>query len=98
MSYTPPLPPFAGICTFARQPLQTEPAAVDVAILGVPYDSSTSYRSGTRLGPRSLREQSLLLWGHNNVLQVAPFTTLQVVDAGDVSVVPVDILATHRAI
>ncbi len=98
MSYTPPLPPFAGICTFARSPLQPTPLATDVAILGVPYDSSTSYRSGTRLGPRALREQSLLLWGYNNVLQVSPFTELKVVDAGDVSVVPVDILATHRAI
>ncbi len=98
MSYTPPLPPFAGICTFARLPYQPAPIAADVAILGVPYDSSTSYRSGTRLGPRTLREQSLLLWGYNNVLKVAPFTTLNAVDAGDVAVVPVDILATHRAI
>lgn len=98
MTDTPPLPPFAGICTFARAPYQPVPAAADVAILGVPYDSSTSYRSGTRLGPRGLREQSLLLWGYNNVLQVSPFTALNVVDAGDVSVVPVDILATHRAI
>ncbi len=98
MTYTPPLPPFAGICTFARMPFQPTPSAVDVAILGVPYDSSTSYRSGTRLGPRALREQSLLLWGYNNALQISPFTALTVVDAGDVSVVPVDILATHRAI
>lgn len=98
MTYTPPQPPFAGICTFARVPFLPVPSAADVAILGVPYDSSTSYRSGTRLGPRALREQSLLLWGYNNGLQVAPFTTLTVVDAGDVSVVPVDILATHRAI
>lgn len=98
MSYTPPLPPFAGICTFARSPFQPTPLATDVAILGVPYDSSTSYRSGTRLGPRALREQSQLLWGYNNVLQVSPFTELKVVDAGDVSVVPVDILATHRVI
>lgn len=50
------------------------------------------------MGPRSLREQSLLLWGYNNVLEVAPFTAQTVVDAGDVSVVPVDIVATHRAI
>lgn len=98
MSYTPPVPPFAGICTFARSPYQPDPTVADVAILGVPYDSSTSYRSGTRLGPRALREQSLLLWGYNNVLKVSPFTELKVVDAGDVSVVPVDILATHRAI
>jgi agmatinase len=98
MSSIPPIPPFAGICTFARAPLQVTPAAVDVAILGVPYDSSTSHRSGTRFGPRALREHSLLLWGYNNALQVSPLQALDVVDAGDVSVVPVDILATHKAI
>ncbi len=98
MSYVPPIPPFAGICTFARAPFQATPSAVDVAILGVPYDSATSNRSGTRLGPRALREQSLLLWGYNNALQVAPFSTIHVVDAGDVAVVPVEITATHRAI
>lgn len=98
MTYTPPMPPFAGVCTFARMPMQLTPAAADVAILGVPYDSSTSHRSGTRMGPRALREHSLLLWGYNNVQQVAPFSVLQVVDAGDVAVVPVDISATHRAI
>ncbi|HET6425364.1 MAG TPA: agmatinase [Planctomycetaceae bacterium] len=98
MSYIPPMPPFAGICTFARAALQPTPVAADVAILGVPYDSSTSNRSGTRMGPRALREQSLLLWGYNNAQQVAPFSALKVVDAGDVAVIPVDVMATHHAI
>ena len=91
-------PPYQGICTFGRRPHTRELAGVDVAILGVPYDSSTSYRSGARFGPRAIREQSLLLWGYNNAQQVAPFEVLNVVDYGDVDVVPVDIVATHRAI
>ena len=91
-------PPYQGICTFGRRPDTRELSGVDVAILGVPYDSSTSYRSGARFGPRAIREQSLLLWGYNNAQQVAPFEVLNVVDYGDVDVVPVDILATHRAI
>lgn len=95
---TPPTPPFSGIATFARAPYRPDPHAVDVAILGVPYDSGTSYRSGARFGPRALREQSLLLWGYNNALQVAPLGVQTVADAGDVAVVPVDILATHRKI
>lgn len=90
--------PYAGIATFGRRPYTRELAGVDVAILGVPYDSSTSYRSGTRFGPRAIREQSLLLWGYNNVLRVDPFKTLRMVDYGDVDVIPVDVLATHRAI
>lgn len=90
--------PYQGICTFGRRPHTRDLSGVDVAILGVPYDSSTSYRSGARFGPRAIREQSLLLWGYNNAQQVAPFEVLNVVDYGDVDVVPVDILATHRAI
>lgn len=90
--------PFAGICTFGRRPHTRELSGVDVAILGVPYDGSTSYRSGTRFGPRAIREQSMLLWGYNNVLGVDPFKTLKIVDYGDVEVVPVDIVATHQAI
>ncbi|OYW19097.1 MAG: agmatinase [Planctomycetales bacterium 12-60-4] len=90
--------PFSGIATFARAPYATSPTGADVAILGIPYDSSTSNRSGTRFGPRAIREQSLLLWGYNNAQQVAPFKELKLVDLGDADVIPVDILATHRAI
>lgn len=90
--------PYEGIATFGRRPNSRDLANVNVAIVGVPYDGSTSYRSGTRLGPRAIREQSLLLWGYNNVQKVAPFESLSIVDYGDVRVVPVDILATHRAI
>lgn len=90
--------PFQGVATFGRRPHTRELSSVDAAILGVPYDSSTSYRGGARFGPRAIREQSLLLWGYNNAQQVAPFEVLNVVDYGDVDVVPVDIAATHRAV
>lgn len=93
-----PPPPFSGIATFARAPHETLSAEHDVAFLGVPYDSATSSRSGARFGPRSLREHSLLLWGYNNALQVAPFERLKLVDLGDVAVVPPDIQATYAAI
>lgn len=94
--YVPP--PFSGIATFGRQPHSRHLNGVDVAIVGVPYDGSTSYRSGTRFGPRAIREQSLLLWGYNNALQVNPFEKLNVIDYGDVDVIPVDVVATHAAV
>lgn len=90
--------PYQGIATFGRRPHTRDLGQADVAIVGVPYDSATSYRSGTRFGPRAIREQSLLLWGYNNALNVAPFEKLRVIDYGDVDVVPVDVVATHRAI
>jgi agmatinase/guanidinopropionase len=90
--------PYQGIATFGRRPYTRDLAGVDVAVVGVPYDGSASYRSGTRFGPRAIREQSLLLWGYNNALGVAPFKALRVVDYGDVEVVPVDVRATLRAV
>ncbi len=90
--------PYWGITTFGRAPQTRAVSGADVAIVGVPYDGATSYRSGTRFGPRAIREQSLLLWGYNNALSVAPFKQLRVVDYGDVDVVPVDVLATQTAI
>ncbi len=80
--------PFAGITSFMRCAATRELAGVDVAIVGVPYDGATSYRSGARFGPRKLREASAMLWGYNNALAVKPLDRLSVVDYGDVEVIP----------
>lgn len=92
------LEPFQGITTFMRLPASRDLADIDVAIVGVPYDGGTSFRSGTRFGPRSIREMSLLLWGYNVVLGVAPAETLKIVDYGDIEINPVDILKTMQSI
>jgi agmatinase/guanidinopropionase len=92
------LEPFHGIPTFMRLPASRELDGVDVAIVGVPFDSGATNRSGTRFGPRKIREASLLLWGFNQVLGVAPTDELKIVDYGDVSVIPVDIKATMENI
>ncbi|MEE8358734.1 MAG: agmatinase [Candidatus Hydrothermarchaeales archaeon] len=42
--------------TFARRELEIEQA--DYAVLGIPYDSSQSYRVGSRLAPNAIREAS----------------------------------------
>jgi len=90
--------PFMGIPTFARRPHTRDVNGADVAIVGVPYDSATSYRSGTRFGPRAIREMSLLLWGYNNPLAVAPFQSLKVIDYGDVDIIPINIEDTYANI
>lgn len=92
------LQPFMGIPTFMRLPATRELDDVDVAILGVPFDSGVSYRSGTRFGPRKIREASLTLWGHNPTMHVTPTEALKVVDYGDVSVIPTSIEPTMNAI
>jgi len=92
------LQPFMGIPSFMRLPATHELKNVDVAVMGVPFDSGTSYRTGTRFGPRKIREASLMIWGHNSTLNVTPLKKLKVVDYGDVSVIPTSIEYTMTAI
>ena len=54
--------PFVGLATFARQPACTDwdkLDGADVAVLGIPIDTASSYRVGTRFGPRAIREVSM---------------------------------------
>ncbi|WP_437633513.1 agmatinase [Sorangium sp. So ce854] len=83
------LAPFAGIASFMRSPVTRDLAGVDVAVVGIPFDGGTSFRSGARFGPRRIREASLMLWGgYNNALALKPLDVLKVVDYGDVNVIP----------
>ncbi len=97
-AYGADLQPFAGIASFMRCPVTRDLAGVDVAVVGIPYDGGTSYRSGTRFGPRQIRAASLLLWGYNNPLAVRPLEILRVVDYGDVDVIPPSIVDTMAQI
>ena len=85
------VPRFAGLATFARLPRIDEVARADVAVLGVPFDAGVTFRPGARFGPASVREVSRLLRPYHPGLDVAPFETAQVVDAGDVACNPFDI-------
>jgi agmatinase len=85
------VPRFAGPATFARLPRLDEVERADVAVLGVPFDSGTSYRPGARFGPAHIRASSKLLRTYNPVLDVEPFGVQQVVDAGDIACNPFDI-------
>ena len=81
-----------------RLPHQTDLAGVDVAMLGVPFDSGTSYRSGARLGPREIRAQSSLIRPYSYFQKISPFERLTIVDAGDVDAPPVGIEPAYAAI
>jgi agmatinase len=101
MSYRPidarVLPRFAGIRTFARLP-HVEAAVlsdVDVAVLGFPFDTATSFRSGARFGPEAIRSASVLLRPYHAVHGVDIFERLGCVDGGDVPVAPGDTVETY---
>ena len=97
-AYGAELQPFAGITSFMRSPVTRDLSGVDVAVVGVPFDGGTSYRSGTRFGPRKIREASLMLWRYNNPLAVRPLAVLKVIDFGDVDVIPPSIVDTYANI
>jgi len=51
--------PFTGIATFAGYPLWQRGQQADAVVLGIPYDEGTTYRPGTRFGPRAIRDASM---------------------------------------
>ncbi len=91
-------PRFAGVSTFMRLPMITDPHRLDVALIGLPFDGGTSYRPGARFGPRHVREQSAIIRPYNPVLDLAPFDRLRVADYGDLSVNPLSIDDTFRRV
>ena len=63
----------------------------DVAVVGVPLDCGTTFRSGTRWRPQAIRRISLLGRGYNPSLGVDLVEALNMVDVGDVNVIPANI-------
>jgi agmatinase len=81
-------PRFTGVSTFARLPYVRTLEDVDVAIVGVPFDTGVTYRVGGRFGPNAVRAASVMLRPYNTNLDVKPFDILSCVDYGDVAIVP----------
>lgn len=93
-------PRFGDLATFNRLPYVPDLKGknIDVAILGIPFDGGTTFRPGARFAPRAVRDASVLCRNYNPSLNVNVYDQLSVVDAGDVSVNPINLQATYRAI
>lgn len=85
------VPRFAGPDTFARLPRLDDVGRASVAVVGVPFDAGVSYRSGARFGPGAVRMGSKLLRPYHPALDVEPWRTIQIADAGDVACTPFDV-------
>lgn len=81
-------PRFCGVRTFQRLPHTMDCHGNDFAVVGVPFDTGTSYRPGCRFGPASIREASSILKSYHSVLDVDIFEYCQGVDVGDIDIVP----------
>lgn len=88
------VPEYGGIATMMRLPHVTtieEESRLDACFVGIPIDIGTSFRSGTRHGPRAIRHESPLIGPYSRITGAAPFESLQVADVGDVPVNPYDL-------
>ncbi len=57
---------------------------VDLVVTGVPLDTATTNRPGTRFGPRAIRAASTIMaWERPYGMEFDPFDKLAVVDYGD---------------
>lgn len=85
------LPHYAGINTFLKAPYLEDVKQVgnyDIAIVGVPHDSGTTYRPGTRFGPQGIRKISALYTPYNFELGVDLREQITLCDVGDIFTIP----------
>ncbi|MFD2115142.1 agmatinase [Paenibacillus yanchengensis] len=94
--------PFTGITSFRKYPIcnNLDELDADFAIIGVPNDMTTAWRSGARMGPRSIREQSSLYafgsgYDHERDI-VYNNDGYKIVDCGDVSIINGDVEQSHE--
>ena len=98
--------PFVGICTFGKYPYQPDwdKIEADIAILGAPFDCGSQWRSGSRMGPRGVREASTLYsFGHDGAYDheddiVYLKSDSTIIDIGDADIIHTDTLSSHKNI
>lgn len=73
--------PYHGFATFLKSPIQDQSKAM--GIVGIPFDSSTSYRPGQRFAPNAIRQASMMLTdGGHPIFETIPGE--HVSDYGDI--------------
>ena len=81
---TTPEPTYAGATSFMRRKYTRDLNGVDVAVTGIPLDTATTNRPGTRFGPRAIRAASTIMaWERPYGMEFDPFDKLAVIDYGD---------------
>lgn len=89
---------FFGITTFAKTPTVAvdEDWKAEFALLGVPFDQAVGFRSGTRFGPKSIRDISVRYRlsgeqpGYWDLRTEEYRANCRIVDCGDTEVPPLD--------
>ena len=99
--------PFVGICTFGKYPYVSDWDSInaDVAVMGAPFDFGSQFRTGSRMGPRGIREASTLFsFGHAGAydfeddITYLPSDSTKIVDIGDADIIHTDTIKSHSNI
>ena len=81
---TTPEATYAGATSFMRRKYTHDLDGVDLVVTGVPFDTATTNRPGSRFGPRAIRAASTIMaWERPYGMEFDPFDKLAVVDYGD---------------
>ncbi len=88
-------PRFVGNRTFMRLEQVRTTDDIDFAVLGVPFDTAASNRTGQRFGPQHIRDFSVLLRPYNPDMDIDIFEYCSGVDYGDINVIPGNALRTY---
>lgn len=91
-------PRFCNMGNFMRLEKQKSADGLDVAILGIPFDTGSSFRTGSRFGPNSIRKISAMIKPNNVIMRVNIMDTLNAADLGDVPIIPGYITESYDAI
>jgi agmatinase len=89
-------PRYAGLPTYMRLAHTRDPADIDIAVAGIPFDSAGN--TGTRFGPRAIRQASSTLRGVDGPSGIDPRAHRKIRDYGDLSVMPGAVESSHRII
>ncbi len=84
------VPRFADIATFMRTRRHPVDPAVDVGLVGVPFDLGLNYRAGARDGPAGVRSASRIIRRMHPTSGIKPFEICNVADLGDAPVNPMN--------
>ena len=99
--------PFVGICTFGKYPYVSDWDQInaDVAVMSAPFDFGSQFRTGSRMGPRGIREASTLFsFGHAGAydfeddVTYLPSDSTRIVDIGDADIIHTDTTKSHSNI
>lgn len=91
-------PRFCNTGTFMRMPRIADVEDPDFAIVGIPFDTACSYRTGARFGPQGIRAISAMIKPANAIMGVNVLENLKGADYGDVAITPGYIHPTYDAI